>query len=302
MNAPINEENYTEKFAFVAPNSWDKILNGIRAADYEFGTNTKFIRLKQLNEADLIEALENVIMTDVDGIITAGAFDTEKMQNVIKKAQNLGIPVVVVDSDIPKSGRNVYVGTNNYEAGVAAGKDLVEITGGNAHIGVVLSELKATNQAERLEGLYETLRTHPDMQIVEVLECHSNYLELAKKVPAMLNGHKEIDTLCFLDGSTGSSLGHILNYQFKAKENFSIVAFDDSDATLDYVAKGIYASTIVQKRYEEGYKAVETLYQIVHGLYDNDEDILYTGVESIRANDVDTYKKGLGEKILWHYY
>lgn len=302
IHPPGNETGFKERFTLIAPIAWNKIVPGVRAADADFGTNTKLMGSKNLNEEELIQEIRNAILTESDGIITAGAFDTEEMELAIQDAREAGIPVVIIDSDLPEADRSAYVGTNNYEAGAAAGRDLLEATGGNARIGVVVSELKAVNQRERLEGFYNVLKDEPDMQVVEVMECHSNYMELAEKVPQMLEQREEINALCFLEGRAGTALGNILEDQFDAGNSLQVVAFDDSDTILDCVTDGVYYSTIMQKRFDEGYKAVETLCGIVRGSISGEGDVIYTGVESIRKNTAAELKNGADGEIIWHYY
>lgn len=293
-------ESYDERFVFVAPISWNSVASGISAADREFGTNTRLVGSKSLNEERMLAEMEAAIASGVDGIITAGVFGTPEMYEMIRKAEDSGIPVVILDSDLSGAERSTYVGTNNYEAGITSGKDLVEVTGGSARIAVVVSELSASNQQERLNGLNFVLEQYPDMQVTEVLECHSNYHEIAEKLMTALKTHPEIDTLCFLEGRAGSCFGGFLEKDSIYKGKLRIVAFDGSDATIRYVQDGTYYSTIVQKQYEEGYKAVETLYQIVHGMEPN--DTVYTDVQSIRKNNISSYKKPSKEGLVWHYY
>lgn len=302
MRPPEDARGYEERFTLVAPIAWSKIEPGIRAADADFGTNTKMVGSKELNEEELIKELRNTILTEPDGIITAGAFDTAEMEQVIQEAEDAGIPVVIIDSDLSETARSAYVGTNNYEAGVVAGEDLVEATDGRAQVGVVISELKAANQRERLEGLYDVLKDEPNIKVLEVMECHSNYLELARKVPLMLKENPQMNALCFLEGRAGSALSNILEQEFDAGGNLQVVAFDNSDAILDCVSRGIYHSTIIQKRFEEGYKAVETLLNIVHGTMDEKTDKIYTGVESIRREQVDFLERETDGGSIWHYY
>lgn len=300
ISAAKSVSPYTKRFVFVAPISWNTVAAGINAADQEFGTNTKLVGSKALNMEGMLQEMETAIATEADGIITAGVFSTPEMYEVIEKAERMGIPVVILDSDLPESTRSAYVGTDNYEAGIASGEAIAEAAGGGARIGVVVSELTAANQQERLDGLYSVVERSPDMQVVEVLECHSNYLEIAEKLSLLLQEHPEVDTLCFLEGRAGSCFGGILEKRTASGRKLTVIAFDASEATLEYVDSGLYYSTIVQKQYEEGYKAVETLYHIVQGTPQS--EAVYTDVLSIKAENLDSLKKASDEGLVWHYY
>lgn len=302
MYPPEKRTEYEERLTLVVPIIWDRIVPGIMAADADFGTNTKLVGASDLSEEEFIQEIQNAVRTEVDGIITAGAFDTEEAEQVIREAEDAGIPVVIIDSDLPETARSAYVGTNNYEAGAAAGKDLVEATNGSAKVAVVVSELKAANQRERLDGFYDVLKDEMDMQVMEILECYSNYAELAEKVPQLLEQRPDINALCFLEGRAGSALGNILEHQYDAGNSLQVVAFDDSDTILNCVERGVYYSTIRQKYFDEGYKAVETLHNMIHEEHDKNEDTIYTGVESIRKSEADNLERETDGEIIWHYY
>ena len=63
-------------------------------------------------------------------------------------AQEEGIPVLLIDSDIPVSGRCGYVGPDNEAVGTQAGKELKKNMESGANIAVILSSLENQNQEE----------------------------------------------------------------------------------------------------------------------------------------------------------
>lgn len=99
---PINESG--ADFVFIAPIKWNRIARGAMAAEEEFDVSVKYITFSQ-DEERQIEAMRYALLSDADGIITAGMQVSEKLEETVQQVQKEGIPVVFVDSDIKGSSR-----------------------------------------------------------------------------------------------------------------------------------------------------------------------------------------------------
>jgi len=73
--------------------------------------------------------LEQVTARKIDGAVVTAA-EANALIPAIDKAIGAGIPGITFDSDSPGSRRLASVGTNNYNAGWAAGKAMAEWLGG----------------------------------------------------------------------------------------------------------------------------------------------------------------------------
>ena len=82
------------------------------------------------------------------------------------------MPLVCHDSDAPKSKRNVYVGTNNVEAGRAAGNAAIaalkEAKFTKGKIAIFVGRIDMQNAIERKQGVDETLGKLPGFEILPV--------------------------------------------------------------------------------------------------------------------------------------
>ena len=122
---------------------WEDIQAGIQAADLELGTATEYMQYQKFDTGQQLELLEQAQYMKVDGIITIGEPNSGEIDAKIAQLQEKGIPVVLIDADSKKSGRECYIGTDNYEAGKMAGDKLSAAMDGKADILVVLSKLDA---------------------------------------------------------------------------------------------------------------------------------------------------------------
>ena len=72
------------------------------------------------------DALDAAVQKKATGILLA-VTDPSLLKDGIDKAVAAGIPVITVDSDAPASKRLFFIGTNNYQAGMAGGKRLAQV-------------------------------------------------------------------------------------------------------------------------------------------------------------------------------
>lgn len=289
---------YSRRFVLVAPLKWPFMADGIRAGDKECNTNTKLVGSDSLDVEAQIRGIENAIRTKADGIITASAVESDELRAAIQKARDQGIPVVLVDGDLADSARNCYIGTNNIEAGIQAGMDMQKATGGKAKIGIIVSELSSPNQKERVEGFLQIIDQHEEMEVVEILECHSDSLEIAEKFTQMMTEYPQIDALYLTEAVSGGIVGNLIKRQNESTQAPVVVAFDALDSTLEYLREGIYYSIINQTMYEEGYQAVQALCDILDGK--DVDDIIYTDCISVTQENGMEYEAESYEEFMWY--
>ncbi|MCI7813526.1 MAG: substrate-binding domain-containing protein [Lachnospiraceae bacterium] len=297
---PKHIDTYEKRFTFISPLQWNNIAAGIKAADKDFHTNTKLVGTDSLDLQKQVTAIKEAILSKPDGIITAASEDSEQLREVLHLAASEGIPVVLVDSDLPDSDRICYIGTDNLTAGRMAGEDMFHAIDGKAYIGVIVSDLESPNQKERLEGFQEQIRQYEDMEILEILECHSDRLELMEKIPKMLEQYPQMNALYLTEAFASVMAGTIIqDVPFSSRE-LIVVAFDNLNETQNFLDDGTYDSLICQSPYAQGYLAVEALCRILDG--ENQDEIVYTETLSMKQGDSIKQTDHKSEEFEWHLY
>ena len=67
------------------------------------------------------------------------------------------MPLITHDSDAPKSARKLYLGTNNYDAGRALGKQIKATLPDGGKLMIFVGSMDAVNARERQRGLVDEL-------------------------------------------------------------------------------------------------------------------------------------------------
>ena len=294
---PINESG--ADFVFIAPIKWNRTVRGAMAAEEEFDVSVKYITFSQ-DEERQIEAMRYALLSDADGIITAGMQVSEKLEETVQQVQKEGIPVVFVDSDIKGSSRECYIGCDNREIGRLAGIAVREAGNGKANFCLVISDKETTSQIEREKGFMEEIEKTSDIHVSSVVEGESNTLVLQKEIPKTLENNPEIDTLVFAEGSSTRYGEKFLRNGGVDISRYHIIAMDHLDEINSLIQDGIYDAAIFQDQFSMGYEAVRYLTDILAGI-DREETNIFVPVELITKENVETKEQGQEEPV-WYLF
>lgn len=301
---PLSASSYDRRFTFISPIAnegyWGSAAYGMKSEDQIQNTNTKFIALSQFTKKEMGAAIISAIYSDTDGIITVGSHD-ENVLSALNSARDAKIPVVLIDTDSSDIDHICYIGTDNYEAGRLAGKDMTSSFSAPLHVAVILSSRSSDNQVKRLRGFEDELALHPDCSIETVLEANSSLLFLNETLPRILEENSDINAIFCAEGYSSSIVGRILSSMGPKYDHIRVVAFDKMESTLDYVQSGRYFSTIVQQSDVMGQLAVQVLKDYQDGILPA-QDRIYTDSFSIRQDNFDTIQRYESEGVTWHLY
>lgn len=294
-----------KRITFIAPMAntgyWAYMAGGIQERAEEYGIHVKCIGFSELDAEKQAYAIENAVLSDVDGIITAPDELTPEFRKAVMDAEKAGIPVVFVDSNAEDLPCICYVGSDNLEAGKRAGEALAAACGGEAEIAVITSFNRSTNQSKRVEGFEEALQEYPGMKIAETLEGESNVVILNEKISRLLEEQPEI-TAFFCAEGYGSKRMCLLSETYKEQyQNFHIVTFDSIGVTTEAVKQGIAETTILQNPRGMGIRAVDVLYQRFEGGIEMAED-QYIDVMVVDKENVQDVSVIEQEDIPWQVY
>lgn len=260
---------------------WQTIRQGIMDGDEALGCYTKWVDFPRYDTQEQLRLLKKLDYLHIDGLITLGEPFSEEVSARIREIREKGIPVVLMDTDDPKSGRNVYIGTDNRQAGLLAAKALAEETNQQAECAVILSKESYANQNERLEGFRKGLEAYPDMHCVAVIEAEGDKLSLQEQIAEVFAKYPSLNAVFCAESASTRRLWPILPEE--KREGMAIIGFDNAEITLEFIKKGYYVGTIVQNPYAIGYQSVEML----HTLQQKDApEFIYTSMTYITAENM----------------
>lgn len=143
----------------------------------ELGVKIEWLGSMQTDSSEQEAIVESLIRRQVDGIVIS-CIDPERMRPVINKAVEAGIKVATFDSDSPNSNRLFYCGTNNYDAGEACGRALIQVLKSKnkdqetLNLLIMTADEGSYNLNERLRSFMDTARKGGiKLQVIDTLYC-----------------------------------------------------------------------------------------------------------------------------------
>jgi ribose transport system substrate-binding protein len=262
---PFHEE--TERFIFVAANTslpyWQEAKAGFMDAARGLGVRAQFTGPDTYSPQDELEAFQKAVDKHPAGIAVSPA-RPELFKDAIDAAVKSGIPVICVDSDAPESHRILFVGTDNYQAGLISGRRIGELMHDKGQL-VLITIPGQLNLDERVRGLSEALKKYPGIKIGRTLDDKGDPRSANDQISALIDAKEKIDGIVCVEASGGPGAAeafHRLNLGGK----IPIVAMDKTPETLDFIAEGVIAATVSQKPYTMAFYGLRFLDDLHHNI------------------------------------
>jgi ribose transport system substrate-binding protein len=286
------------KLAFVSNNAatfWTIARTGSEDAAKELGNVQVDFRIPSTGSAaEQQQILDDLVAKGVDGIAVS-PIDPANQTAFLDRIASQTL-LICHDSDAPASKRVCYIGTDNFAAGVEAGKLLKEALPNGGKIMVFVGYADAQNSKERFGGIKKELEGS-NIQIIDLRTDDTDTVRAQKNAEDALVTHPDIAGLVGLYNYNGPAILNAVRAAGK-QGKVQIVCFDENDETLEGVASGDIYGTVVQQPYEFGKQAITKMAKHLEG----DKEALAGGKQivptrSLKKADIAEFKANL-KKIL----
>ena len=274
----------------VAVPFFDDCNTGAQAAADALGVGYQWVVPQNTQGATQVKIIEDLIARQVQGIAIS-VNEPKSVEGVIKQAMAAGIKVVTFDSDSANSGRSLYIGTINKQAGVTMGNSMAEKLGGKGKVAIITGQLGASNLNERIDGVKEALAAYPDIEIVATEGTEDDLAKAVSVTEAILRGNPDLAGIFGMSQVGGPAVAKVLAQQEFAdrKGAVAVFAFDDLPDTIQGVKDGYINGIMVQRPVTMGKLAVEQLVAQIKGEAPGGD--IDTGVTVVNADNLDSYTK-----------
>lgn len=275
----------------VAVPFFDDCNTGAQEAADRLGVNYQWVVPQNTQGSTQVKIMEDLIARNVSGIAIS-VNEPKSVEGVIKQAMDAGIKVVTFDSDSANSGRSMYIGTINTEAGVTMGNSMAEALGGKGKVAIVTGQLGASNLNERIDGVKKALEAYPEIEIVAVEGTEDDLAKAVSVTEALLRANPDLAGIFGMSQVGGPAVAKVLAQKEFAdrKGVLKVFAFDDLPDTVQGVKDGYINGIMVQRPVTMGRLAVESLVAQIKGEAAEVKDI-DTGVTVVNADNLDSYTK-----------
>jgi ribose transport system substrate-binding protein len=294
----VSEEYYMVTF-LSGIEYWKGCYKGFEEAGKLYGVKTVYTGSAQYDINAEVTTLEQIIAKRPSGIAVS-CINPDALASPIKKAIDLGIPVVTFDADSPNSGRYSSLATNNEYAGEVAAETLSNLIGEDGGEVVIISLPAQQNHEQRVAGFKKALeKEYKNLKLVQIGNSKGDQTDAAKQLSAFLQLHPNIKGVFCTDATSGVGAATAVKEANKAGD-IKIVSFDTDRGTLDAIKSGVISASIAQGTYIMGYQSMNFLYQIKHNLVNPVMDwkekginplppFVDTGVDVVTKENVDSF-------------
>jgi ribose transport system substrate-binding protein len=286
------------KLAFVTNNGttfWTIARAGCEEAEKTLGNVEVDFRIPSTGgAAEQQQILDDLVAKGVDGIAVS-PIDPANQTGFLDKIAGQTL-LICHDSDAPESKRVAYIGTDNFSAGVEAGRLLKEALPDGGKVMAFVGNADAENAKQRFGGIKKAIEG-TKIEIIDLRTDDIDPVRAQKNAEDTLVKYPDIAGMVGLYAYNGPA---ILNAVRAANQTgrVKIVCFDENDETLEGVSSGDIYGTVVQQPYEFGKQAILKMAMHIGG----DKEALSGGKQivptrSLKKDDVATFKAEL-QKIL----
>ena len=242
----LAEEGGEKTFYYVAaglgqPYSID-MIKGLQYAAEKYGVKIIAQGANDWDADTTCAALEQVIPSNPDGIITA-AWDAA-MNPGILKAQEAGIPIIVVEAESGEMG-DLYIGLDNVDAGRETAEKLIELAGDSGKL-LVIGNWGSTNIDQKFEGLKEVL-ADTGWEIVGDQDGECDAAVSLQAAKDLLSANPDVDAFIGLDSACGGGIAGAMEELGLEPGSLTVVCADREDAMLDYIKEGYIQASLTNR-------------------------------------------------------
>ncbi|MCA9229613.1 MAG: sugar-binding protein [Planctomycetales bacterium] len=267
------------KLAFISngvADFWTIAEQGATKAGKDLGVDVTVVMPNGMT--DQTRKVEDLLTRGIDGIAIS-PIDSENQIDILNKAASETI-LITHDSDAPNSNRVMYIGMDNYLAGLMCGELVRKGLPDGGKVMILIGRADQDNAKGRRQGCIDGIlgrdpdssRNDPLGEVLTsedgkyiVLGTLTDQFDRAKgkaNAEDTLTRHPDIAAMVGLFTYNPPLAMEAIDRAGKLGK-IKVIAFDEADAVLQGIKDGTVVGTVVQDPYEYGYQSIRVLNELV---------------------------------------
>jgi ribose transport system substrate-binding protein len=286
-----------------------KIAESAEAAAAKLGYVTeRFASSSDVAVEDQINIIEALIARNEFGGIVLAATVAQGLGNVVRRAKEAGIFVVLVDSKTDGEDFVTIIQTDNVAAASVGADYCAKLIGEKGKVVMLEGEPGGETAAQRTKGFHDGIKKFPGIEIVSSITGHWTLPGGVESTEAIIAANKDIDLLFAASDMMGVGARQVLDRAAKKAEadgdaaqakkftDVKIVGFDGVGEAVKQIWAGKFSGTVAQRPDVMGGKAVEILASLISGEKKPTDfpKVIDSGMMLVTPENVDAYAKEIG--------
>lgn len=265
-------------------NEFYKILNEEISNRVELEEDRMVLRDPALSAERQIEQIDEMIQMGID-VLVVTPVDWKSLSDILRKAREQGIYIVVVDSNLEdESLADCTITSDNYNAGCMVGEYFLE-EHEEADL-IVMTHDAARSGQDRVQGFLDVVEQSGRIHIVKKINCDGQ-LEIAMpKMQSVIDEGVSFDSVFCLNDLAGVGVVAALddNELLKDVKVYGIDASPDAKAL---IKEGMMSASAAQFPSRIGQTAADVIYRLLNG--ETVEKNICVPVELVTQENVEQY-------------
>jgi ribose transport system substrate-binding protein len=269
-------------YAFITngpANFWEYARAGANAAGEAENVKVSVITPTE-GTTDQTRKIEDLLTRGVDGIAFT-PIDPKNQIETLNKAADKSI-LITHDSDAPQSKRRVYIGMDNYQAGIVCGKTLRDAMPEGGKVMIFVGRVDQDNAKRRRQGFIDGFLdrkpdpSRDDPAAGEISSDDKKFIILGTMLDQFdtIKAKQNVEDAVTKYPDIGGMVGLFeYNPQMIIKAlgplhklgKVKIMGFDENFDTLQGIKDGTVVATVVQNPYQYGYQSIHVLNELHKG-------------------------------------
>jgi len=240
---------------------FSEVFRGIEVAKNEiadFGFKVQIENMQGFDVDEQLTAIDRLVKNDITALAITPINDT-RIKNKLAELNEIGIPIVALNTDIEGCDFTTYVGCDYYKSGQTAGGIMGLVTKGVGSILIVSGSNRILGHQLRVKGFTQVIQDEcPNINIVSIIETNDNNEIGYIKVGQFLRKNPDLTAVYFAAGGAVGGVKAIMEHDNIHK--IKIIANDLTDDRIKHIKSGIIDASICQQPFQQGYIAIKTLF------------------------------------------
>ena len=242
------------------------------------------------SESDIaaeVNMVDNAVNKGVAGIVLAPS-DPDALVPAVKRANEAGIPVAIIDSALSDAGKGTYqtfLSTDNCAAGKLAADRMIELTGGEGKVAVMSYVAGVGSEIGRVGCFVDKIKADSKIEIVGPYYSQSQMATALNQTTDVLAANPDLKGIFGANEPTAVGMGRAIKQAGKAGQ-VAAIGFDGNKDLQDFVKDGTLNAILVQGSFQMGEKGVQAIMDVMDG--QSVEPQIDTGVVLVTKDNIDS--------------
>ena len=242
------------------------------------------------SESDIaaeVNMVDNAVNKGVAGIVLAPS-DPDALVPAVKRANEAGIPVAIIDSALSDAGKGTYqtfLSTDNCAAGKLAADRMIELTGGEGKVAVMSYVAGVGSEIGRVGCFVDKIKADSKIEIVGPYYSQSQMATALNQTTDVLAANPDLKGIFGANEPTAVGMGRAIKQAGKAGQ-VAAIGFDGNKDLQDFVKDGTLNAILVQGSFQMGEKGVQAVMELMDGK--SVEPQIDTGVVLVTKDNIDS--------------